>query len=150
MPEPIDILPNSTSTKTGYASQPQAQGPDFSRATYSHNGAGSGNFMMKPYLVGAVIAVLVAFLVFQQVQISHLSQELQQINDSVKSSDVRNRLDAVDQKLQEVDNRLGYLDSKINAVDQKAQISLEKWKAQEDNDFFGNMIKGIKQGLGIH
>lgn len=150
MPEPTDILPNSTSTKSGYASPPPAQASDFSRATYPQSyGTASGSFAMKPYLLGATIAVLVAFLVFQQVQISHLSQEMQQINDSVKSSDVRTRLDATDTKLQEIDNRLSYLDSKINATDQKAQTSLDKWKAQEDNDFFGNMVKGIKQGLGI-
>lgn len=150
MPEPIDILPNATSAKSGYANQPQSQASDFNRAAYPQSGATPASFVMKPYLLGATVAILLAFLVFQQVQISHLSQELQQINDSVKSSDVRTRLDAADTKLQDVDQRLSYLDSKINATDQKAQTSLDKWKAQEDNDFFGNMVKGIKQSLGIH
>jgi hypothetical protein len=138
MPEPTDILPDATSFNA-----------DYNRSGYAPQGAQAGQSAMKPYLLGGVVAVLVAFLVFQQVQISHLSQELQQVDDSVKSSDVRTRLDATDTKLQEVDQRLSYLDSKINATDQKAQASLDKWKAQEDNDFFGNIIKGIKQNLGI-
>jgi hypothetical protein len=144
MPDPTDILPNAGPARSGYAAQPPAFTPNYTSSSQS------GRSAMTPYLLGAVVAVLVAFLVFQQVQISHLTQALQQIDDSVKSSDVRTRLDATDAKLQEIDQRLGYLDSKINATDQKAQISLDKWKAQEDHDFFGNIIKNIKQGLGIH
>lgn len=107
------------------------------------------NFFMKPYLVGAVIAGLVLFLGYQQMQISQLSSELGQVTDNMKSSDVRNRLESQEESLGELNTRLAYLDSKINATDQKATAALSRIKAHEEGDVIGNMMKGIKQTFGI-
>lgn len=107
------------------------------------------NFFMKPYLVGAVIAGLVLFLGYQQMQISQLSSQLGQVADTMKSSDVRNRLESQEESLGELNTRLAYLDSKINATDQKATAALSRIKAHEEGDVIGNMMKGIKQTFGI-
>lgn len=104
---------------------------------------------IQPYLIGGVIVALVLFLAYQQTQISHLTSELSSVTDSVKSSDVKTRLESQEQSLGELNTRLAYLDSKINATDQKAQDALSRIKAHEDNDVIGNMLKGIKQTLGI-
>jgi uncharacterized coiled-coil protein SlyX len=105
---------------------------------------------MQPYLVGGVIVALVLFLAYQQTQISHLTSELSSVTDSVKSSDVKTRLESQEHSLDELNTRLAYLDSKINATDQKAQNALSRIKAHEDQDVIGNMIKSVKQSLGIH
>src|SRR6476659_9911854 len=99
MSEPINTATNPTTAPGGYTSKPASYSmvPNFNRAGYES----ANRSDVKPYLLGGIVA----FLVFQQVQISHLSQELQQINDSVKSSDVRTRLDATDTKLREIDTR---------------------------------------------
>lgn len=102
-------------------------------------------------LVGAFVAGLVLFLMYQQMQLNHLANELGAVNDNMRSSDVRDRLTANDAKLQDLNNRLNYLDSKINAVDQKAQTSLDKWKAQENRgNFFTDAINNIGKSLGLH
>lgn len=115
----------------------------------SQTGQSVSGFLMKPYLVGAVIAGLVLVLVYQQIQISHLSKELTQVADSMKSSDVRTRLESQEATLGELNTRLAYLDSKINATDQKASSALSRIKAHEDADIIGNAIKGLKQTFGI-
>lgn len=107
------------------------------------------NKTIQPYLIGGVIVALVLFLAYQQTQINHLTKELSSVTDSVKSSDVKTRLESQEQTLGELNARLAYLDSKINATDQKAQDALSRIKAHEDNDVIGNMLKGIKQTLGI-
>jgi len=103
----------------------------------------------QPYLIGGVIVALALFLGYQQMQISKLTSELSTVSDSVKSSDVKTRLESQEHSLGELNSRLAYLDSKINATDQKAQEALNRIKAHEDNDVIGNMIKGLKQALGI-
>jgi hypothetical protein len=104
----------------------------------------------KAYLTGAVVAGLVMVLFYQQSQISTLSRELGAVNDNVRSSDVRSRLDADDAKLQELNTRLSYMDSKITAVDQKAQISLDKWRAQEKKgNFITDILDNIGHSLGL-
>lgn len=110
---------------------------------------GQTSFFMKPYLVGAVLAALVLFLGYQQMQISQLSSELGQVSDNMKTSDVRTRLESQEASLGELNTRLAYLDSKINATDQKATAALSRIKAHEDGDVIGNMVKGLKQTLGI-
>lgn len=146
MSERIEVLPIHTAQKAN-ATPPGGlcAGSELAQQN-SQSDAGSA---MKPYLVGAVIAALVAFLVVQQVQISHLSKELQQVSDNVKSSDVRTRLESQEESLDELNSRLAYLDSKINATEQKAQAALSRIKAHEEADVIGNMIRSIKQGLGI-
>jgi hypothetical protein len=103
----------------------------------------------QPYIVGGIIVALVLFLGYQQMQISKLTNDLSTVTDSVKSSDVKSRLETQEQSLGELNTRLAYLDSKINATDQKAQEALNRIKAHEDNDVIGNMVKGLKQTFGI-
>lgn len=103
----------------------------------------------QPYIIGGIIVALVLFLGYQQLQISKLTNDLSNVTDSVKSSDVKSRLETQEQSLGELNTRLAYLDSKINATDQKAQEALNRIKAHEDNDVIGNMVKGIKQTFGI-
>ncbi len=104
---------------------------------------------VKGYVTIGIIVALVLFLAYQQIQISKLTSDLSTVSDSVKSSDVRTRLETQEQSLGELNTRLAYLDSKINATDQKAQEALNRIKAHEDNDIIGNMVKGLKQTLGI-
>lgn len=113
------------------------------------SGSKPANILKNPYLIGAVIAGLVLFLVYQQMQISQLTKDLAQVSDSMKTSDVRTRLESQEASLGELNNRLAYLDSKINATDQKAQAALSRIKAHEDADIIGNAIKGLKQTFGI-
>lgn len=105
----------------------------------------------QAYLMGAVIAGLVLILVYQQMQLNRLTSDLGAVSNDVRKSEVlQSRLDAGDEKLQALNNRLSYLDSKINAVDQKAQTSLDKWRAQESKgNFFGDLVKNIGQTLGL-
>jgi hypothetical protein len=147
MSERIEVLPIHSAQKPN-ATQPAGlcAGSELVQQNALERPAG---VVMKPYLIGAVIAVLVAFLVAQQVQISHLSKELQQVSDNVKSSDVRTRLESQEESLDELNSRLAYLDSKINATEQKAQTALSRIRAHEEADVIGNMIRSIKQGLGI-
>lgn len=154
MSERMEIRPEVSPAAT--SQPPFAQQPPtvYSGPNAGHPGQGSlpqsgAGFMMKPYLIGAVITFLLVVLVVQQVQINRLSEDLALVSDSVKSSDVRNRLESQEASLGELNTRLSYLDSKINAVDQKAQSALERIKAHEENDLIGNMIKSIKNSLGI-
>lgn len=124
--------------------------PTGSGTTPPGNGSFFQNKAMQPYLMGGVIVALFLFLAYQQTQISHLTSELSSVTDSVKSSDVKTRLESQEHSLDELNTRLAYLDSKINATDQKAQNALSRIKAHEDNDVIGNMIKSVKQSLGIH
>lgn len=103
----------------------------------------------QPYLIGGLIVALVLMLGYQQTQIGKLNNDLSTVTDSVKSSDVKTRLETQEHSLEELNNRLAYLDSKVTATEQKAQEALNRIKAHEDNDVIGNMIKGIKQTLGI-
>ena len=144
MSEPFEVLPVQKTNTT--LPDGMCEG---SQLAQQRNHQPSSGFAVKPYLIGGVIAVLVAFLVAQQVQISHLSNELQAVSDNVKSSDVRTRLESQEESLDELNSRLAYLDSKINATDQKAQAALSRIKAHEEADVIGNMIRSIKQGLGI-
>jgi uncharacterized coiled-coil protein SlyX len=123
--------------------------PTGSGTTTPGNASISPNKAMQPYLVGGVIVALVLFLAYQQTQINHLTSELSSVTDSVKSSDVKTRLESQEHTLDELNARLAYLDSKINATDQKAQNALNRIKAHEDQDVIGNMIKTVKQSLGI-
>jgi hypothetical protein len=146
MSERIEVLPVHSTPKPN-ATLPEGMCSGSELAMQS--AAQSEGATLKPYLIGAVIAVLIAFLVVQQVQINHLSKELQQVSDNVKSSDVRTRLESQEESLDELNSRLAYLDSKINATEQKAQAALSRIKAHEEADVIGNMIRSIKQGLGI-
>lgn len=159
MSEPIETQLNASlnaQAQNGYATQPSAFRPSAPISSPPPHAAGvnstsqlAGSWAMKPYVFGAVVAALVLVLVYQQTQISHMAKDLSLINDHLKSSDVRDRLDAHDAKLAEINSRLTYLDSKIGATDEKAAAALAKLKAQEDNDFFGNAIKSIKHTFGI-
>lgn len=146
-------MPETFSNSTASETQPLVSHPNAFSAPVSQPVSQSGQavsgLFMKPYLVGAVIAGLVLVLVYQQIQISHLSKELNQVSDSMKSSDVRTRLESQEASLGELNTRLAYLDSKINATDQKASVALSRIKAHEDADIIGNAIKGIKQTFGI-
>jgi hypothetical protein len=139
--------------QAGYATQPNAFRPDFSNRSPQPqlgNPSGSvGNSLLKPAVLLTALVILGATLVYQQTQINRLSQELGLVNDHLKSSDVRDRLDAHDTKLDELNARLTYLDSKVSATEGKAQSALAKLKEQEDNDFIGNAIKALKQTFGI-
>jgi len=104
---------------------------------------------VKSFLVTILLVALVGMVVYQQGQINHLNQELGMVSDNLKSSDFKDRLDAHEAKLEALNTRLAYLDSKISASDEKAQVALNKLKAQEDNDIFGNAIKAIKQTFGL-
>jgi uncharacterized coiled-coil protein SlyX len=146
MPDPQPVADSTAS----YSSAPLPTAlPTGSGATMPGNASFFQNKAMQPYLVGGVIVVLVLFLAYQQVQINHLTSELSSVTDSVKSSDVKTRLESQEHSLDELNTRLAYLDSKINATDQKAQDALRRIKAHEDNDVIGNMIKTLKQSLGI-
>lgn len=142
------ISPN-VQPQNAYATQPSAFRPNVPVSGLGATSQSSTSWALKPYLLGAVIAALVLVLIYQQTQISHLTKDLGQVNDNLKSSDARDRLDAHDTKLEELNTRLTYLDSKISATDAKAQAALTKLKIQEDNDFFGNAIKNLKHTFGI-
>lgn len=146
-------MPETFSNSTANETQPLVSHPNSFSAPVNQPASPSGRsvpgLFMKPYLVGAVIAGLVLVLIYQQIQISHLSKELNQVSDSVKSSDVRTRLESQEASLGELNTRLAYLDSKINATDQKASAALSRIKAHEDADIIGNAIKGLKQTFGI-
>jgi hypothetical protein len=136
---PVQAMPplDTTTFSNGYARMPQSQPPN------------PGN-SWKSYLLGAIMAVLVSVLVFQQLQINRLSEELGMVSDDVRRSDVRSRLSAVEEKLQQTDNRLTYLDTKITAVDQKAQASLNKWREQENRpNFVMDLWNRVSEGLGF-
>jgi len=143
----------STQPQNQYATQPTAFRPGFSNPQISPQlaqpAAPAANPLMKPMVMIAVVVVLGSALVYQQTQINRLNQELGLVNDNLKNSDVRDRLDAHDTKLAELNSRLTYLDSKISAIDGKAQVALTKLKEQEDNDIFGNAIKAIKHTFGF-
>ena len=161
MSEPTNFQPETAAAlqahaqgHTGYATQPSGfrpNAPVLNPAGPGYNAAApaTGARTLKPYILGAVVAVLALLLIYQQTQINRLSQELSLVNDHLKSSDVRDRLDAHEAKLEAIDTRLTYLDSKITAADAKGQTALAKLKAQEDNDIFGNAIKNIKHTFGI-
>jgi len=150
MPETFPTSNASLPDAKPHASQPAfpSAGADMAMSQQAPP-KGQPHFFMKPYLVGAVIAALVLFLGYQQMQISQLSNELGQVSDSMKTSDVRTRLESQEASLGELNTRLAYLDSKINATDQKATAALSRIKAHEDGDVIGNMLKGLKQTLGI-
>jgi hypothetical protein len=160
MSDPMDTQSSNRSPnaqpQNGYATQPNAFRPISptspampATGTYGTASQPSGGWAMKPYILGAVVTSLVLVLVYQQTQISRLSKDLGQVNDNLKSSDVRDRLDSHERKLEELNTRLTYLDSKVSATDGKAQAALAKLKAQEDNDFFGNAIKNLKHTFGL-
>lgn len=144
----------STQTQSEYATQPNGFRPGFSATTpqpqlSGHVNQSAGNSLLKPAVLIVALAIMASMLVYQQNQIGRLNKELGLVNDNLKNSDVHDRLDAQETKLQELNNRLTYLDSKVSATDEKAQIALNKLKIQEDNDFFGNAIKAIKHTFGI-
>lgn len=144
---------NTAQPQTSYATQPNAFRPDFSNRSPQPSLAGQseagGNSLLKPFVLVAAFVILGVTLVYQQNQINRLNQELGLVSDNLKSSDVRDRLDAHDTQLQELNARLTYLDSKISATEGKAQVALAKLKEQEDNDFIGNAIKAIKRTFGL-
>ena len=146
MSDPQPVAESTASHPNAPLSPPLSTG---SGTTTPGNGSFFQNKTMQPYLVGGVIVALVLFLAYQQTQINHLTSELSSVTDNVKSSDVKTRLESQEHTLDELNTRLAYLDSKINATDQKAQNALSRIKAHEDNDVIGNMIKSVKQSLGI-
>lgn len=101
------------------------------------------------YVMAGLAVVLVLFIAYQQIQISQLSGQLANVNESLKSSDVKNRLESQEQSLGELNNRLAYLDSKIEATNLTAQEALKRIKAHEDKDVLGKWIDGLKQTLGL-
>jgi hypothetical protein len=59
-------------------------------------------------------------------------------------------VEAAEKKLDEQNQRLGYLDSKIDGVNQKAQISLDKWRAREARgNVFTDMWKRVEDTFGL-
>jgi uncharacterized protein HemX len=143
----------STQPQAGYATQPNAFRPDFANRSPQPqlNGAltAGANSPLKPMVLVIALVVLGAALVYQQTQINHLNQEMGLVNDHLKSSDFRDRLDSHDAKLDELNARLTYLDSKVSATDGKAQSALAKLKEQEENDIIGNAIKALKHTFGL-
>lgn len=139
-------------SETHYASEhpvKTASAPDFQAANAPSSPSANTLKQGQPYMIGGIIVALVLFLGYQQMQISKLTNDLSTVTDSVKSSDVKSRLETQEQSLGELNTRLAYLDSKINATDQKAQEALNRIKVHEDNDVIGNMVKGLKQTFGI-
>ncbi|WP_303673183.1 hypothetical protein [Vampirovibrio chlorellavorus] len=101
------------------------------------------------YVLAGLAVALVLLVAYQQFQISQLSGQLATMNDALKASDVKNRLESQEQSLGELNNRLAYLDSKINATNQTAQEALKRIKAHEDKDIIGKWVDGLKQAMGL-
>ncbi len=101
------------------------------------------------YALAGIVVVLVLLVGYQQFQISQLSGQLATVNDTLKSSDVKSRLESQEQSLGELNNRLAYLDSKIEATNHTAQEALKRIKAHEDKDIIGKLVDGLKQTLGL-
>lgn len=134
-----------------YVTQPGAFRPGISPAAPNamRHGTIPAPSPMKSLLVTVILVALVGMVVYQQGQINRLNKELGLVSDNLKSSDFKDRLDAHEAKLETLNTRLSYLDSKISASDEKAQVALNKLKAQEDNDIVGNAIKALKQTFGF-
>lgn len=138
----------------GYTSQPAPQPPYVAPTppdAYSRTGLPShSSSNWKPYAIGALITALILIIGYQQYQLSTLKRDVGIISNDMRTSDVPQRLDAIDKKLDEVNQRITYEDSKINAVDQKAQTSLDKWRAEENKgNIFTDFIRNVGRSLGI-
>lgn len=116
---------------------------------FSHSAQGFRLSKQSTYVLAGIAVALVLFVVYQQFQISQLSSQLVTVNDSLKSSDVKSRLESQEQSLGELNSRLAYLDSKIEATNHTAQEALKRIKAHEDKDIIGKWVDGLKQTLGI-
>lgn len=103
-------------------------------------GASQPRYPWKMLALAVLLAAMLAGLLYQQVQIGRLSEQLGEVSDDLRQHDVRSRLVAVEENLKQVDARLAYLDSKITAVDQKAQTSLSKWHEAENR---GNVVTDL-------
>ncbi len=104
-----------------------------------------------PYVAGALITGFAILVGYQQVQINGLNQQLSQINDNVKGTDLRNQIEAHGSKLEALDARMTYMDSKLAAVTQMAQASQEKWHEQESKgNIFQQAVKNIGHTLGLN
>lgn len=101
------------------------------------------------YILAGLAVALVLLVAYQQFQISQLSGQLATVNDSLKSSDVQNRLESQEQSLGELNSRLAYLDSKIEATNRTAQEALKRIKTHEDKDIIGKWVDGLKQAMGL-
>jgi uncharacterized protein HemX len=122
----------------------QSAAPQF---TASSRGIDLGK--QSTYVLAGLAVALVLFMAYQQFQISQLSGQLASVNDSLKSSDVKSRLESQEQSLGELNSRLAYLDSKIEATNHTAQEALKRIKAHEDKDIIGKWVDGLKQTLGL-
>lgn len=105
----------------------------------------------KPYVAGAVMAILVAVIINQQLQINSLSRDVGTLTNDMRTSDVPVRLDNAEKSLDQMNTRLSYLDSKINATDQKAQSALNQLKANENaGNAVGNFFNYLGKNLGLN
>ena len=154
MPDSTNTQPTVNQQAQGhYATQPNAFRPSFPpeshfpAANVNHNG--SGSWLANPVILLTALVILGAMVAYQQTQLNRLGQEVGLMSNHLKTSDVSDRLDAHEAKLQALETRITYLDSKIAATDEKSQVALNKLKAQEDNDFFGHAIQSIKRTFGF-
>lgn len=121
-------------------------GPDINHSPIAEKLSGPARPFQSAgiYIAAAILTALILLVGYQQVQLGHLSSELNTLRGDVRGGETRGHLEALDAKLQEMNTRLTYLDSKIMSTDQKAQSALDRIKANEEKaDWLGNFLRGL-------
>jgi len=104
----------------------------------------------KPYAIGALITAALLVMIYQQVRINTLSEEIGLVSSDIRSIDMRGRVNALETQMGQVDKRMQYLDTKAGAADKKAQAALDKFRAQEERGgFVLDLWKRVTDGLGF-